>query len=290
METPSKSQISNQATSPSHEARLLCRHNLATKTAGLAPGYLQANLVVLPYVYAGDFKNLCARNPVPCPLLGFTPTGNPNKVIPEECIKTPDFDIRTDFPGYVVHTPDGGIQLKKDILNEWTDDHVGFLVGCSFSFEDALLQNGLKICHQLANKLPAMYVTNIPLLASGVFHGSTFVVSMRTYQPGEIEKVRDVTRPYLATHGEPIAWGWDGARAIGVADIDRVDFGDRQDFEDGEIPVFWACGVTPQVAVRNASSRIEGVTMAHEPGHMLVTDWTVEDLPEIASKITSITA
>ncbi|KAL4786831.1 hypothetical protein BJX76DRAFT_354831 [Aspergillus varians] len=288
MEQPSISQIATTATSPAYEARLLCRRGLVSKTAGIAPGFLQANLVVLPSAYATDFKNLCARNPVPCPLLGMTPVGNPHKVAPAECIKTADFDIRTDFPSYIVHGEDGTQVVKKDILAEWTADHVGFLIGCSLSFEDALLRNGLKVCHQLTNRLPAMYLTNVPLLASGVFYGSTLVTSMRTYLPHEVERARDVTRPYLATHGEPIAWGWDGAKSIGVGDVDKPDFGDRQDFEEGEVPVFWGCGVTPQVAVRNASSRIDGVTMAHEPGHMLVTDWTVGDLPDIASAIALI--
>ncbi|RDW61719.1 uncharacterized protein DSM5745_10391 [Aspergillus mulundensis] len=297
IESPSQS----PSPSPSQAARLLSRTNAVKTTTGLAPGYLQANLVILPSRYSSAFQDLCARNPVPCPLLGLTPVGNPQKILPEGCIKHDDFDIRTDFPSYVVHAEDGkSVRVKTDILDEWTSDHVGFLIGCSFSFEDALTRNGLRICHQLAGNVVAMYQSTIPVLPAGVFWGSSMVVSMRTYLPSEIERVRDITRPFLATHGEPVAWGWEGAKSIGVRDIHNPDFGDAQEFKEGEVPVFWvcrsphyhnvACGVTPQVAVRHAvrAGRVQGVTMAHEPGHMLVTDWTVEDLPRIPGRIAEL--
>ncbi|KAL4899234.1 hypothetical protein BDW74DRAFT_171688 [Aspergillus multicolor] len=287
IESPSPS----SSQSPTQAARLLCRSNGVKSTTGLAPGYLQANLVILPSRYSSDFQDLCARNPVPCPLLGITPVGNPHTILPEGCIQHEDFDIRTDFPSYAVTSNNGkSVTLKTDILAEWTSDHIAFLIGCSFSFEDALLANGLKICHQLAGNVVAMYQSNIPVLPSGVFYGSSMVVSMRTYQPDEIDTARDVTRPFLATHGEPVAWGFEGAKSIGVVDIKTPEFGDAQVFAEGEVPVFWACGVTPQVAVRNAVSagRVKGVTMAHEPGHMLVTDWTVDDLPLIPGKIAAL--
>ncbi|OKL62387.1 hypothetical protein UA08_02250 [Talaromyces atroroseus] len=286
--SPTREEIAKLASSPAHEARLLCRHNLVDTTSGLAGDYVQANLVILPSAYADDFRMLCARNPVPCPILGATPVGNPKRIIPDACISSDkdDFDIRTDFPCYHVFSTiesDGKkkviIEKKTNLLNDWTDDHIGFLIGCSFSFEQALSQRGLRLCHQEDNKVVAMYQTKIPLLPAGIFHGSGFVVSMRTFQPEEVELVRDITRPYLAAHGEPVAWGWDGAQSIGVEDINKVNYGDAQTIREGEIPVFWGCGVTPQFAVEKALERdaIKGTVMSHQPGRMLVTDWKIVD-------------
>lgn len=106
-------------------------------------------------------------------------------------------------------------------------------------------------------------------------------MSMRPYKEHEVERVRDVTRPFLSTHGEPVAWGWEGAREIGIRDVHEPDFGQKQVFEDGDVPVFWACGVTPQMVVEAAGDKIDGLVFAHEPGHMLVTDWTTEDLDKL---------
>ncbi|KAI0383985.1 hypothetical protein F5Y04DRAFT_293426 [Hypomontagnella monticulosa] len=281
-----RADIAAQAVNPAHESRLLSRHNLISNTVGLAPGYLQVNLVVLPSAYASDFRDLCARNPVPCPLLGQTPVGDPTRILPEGVIKSPDFDIRTDFPRYRVFQGGNLVSSREDILAEWTDDSVGFLIGCSLSFEEALVKNGLRICHQEAGTVPAMYKTNIPVLPAGIFCDSaTYVVSMRTYKENEIEFVRDITRPYLATHGEPVAWGWEGANRIGVRDVHAPDFGAKQEFRDGEVPVFWGCGVTPQNVVVAAGSKIEGFVMSHEPGYVLVTDLTTADLPILSSRI-----
>jgi uncharacterized protein YcsI (UPF0317 family) len=206
----------------------------------VAPGYLQANLIILPSAYAGDFHALCLRNPVSCPLLGHTPeAGNPHKIVPEACITTSDFDLRTDFARYRVYEHGRFVTATTDLRDVWTADHVGFLIGCSFSFEDALTRNGLQPRHQLTNTLVAMYRSSIPVLPAGVFTGATCVVSMRPYRPEHVERVRALTRPYLSTHGEPVAWGWDGADAIGVKDVAKVDFGMPQRFEEGEVPVFW---------------------------------------------------
>ncbi|KAJ6070971.1 hypothetical protein N7467_012290 [Penicillium canescens] len=268
--------------SDSQEARLLCRRNQLTNTAGVAPGYLQANLLVLPAKYATDFHDLCLRNPVPCPLLGVTAVpGDPKSIRPSQCIKSKDFDIRTDFPRYRVYSSGKHIDSRCDLLDAWTDDHVGFLIGCSFSFEDALTAAGLPPRHQKTGTIVAMYRSNIPLLPAGVFTGGNYIVSMRPYRPEQIERVREITRLYRSTHGEPVAWGWDGAKQLGISDVDKPDFGEAQRFEEGEVPVFWACGVTPQIAVEAASSKIDGLVFAHEPGHMLITDWTSEDLQSL---------
>ncbi|KAJ5765104.1 hypothetical protein N7520_004663 [Penicillium odoratum] len=264
------------------EARLQCRQNLLMNTSGVAPGFLQANLLVLPAKHATDFHNLCLRNPVSCPLLGMTSSpGDPHTIQPSACIQSTDFDVRTDFPKYRIYKNGKSMKSQCDVLDLWTDDHVAFLIGCSFSFEDALVAAGLPPRHQQTGSIVAMYKSNIPLLPAGVFTGGHCIVSMRPYRPEQIERVREVTRPYLSTHGEPVAWGWDGAKDLGIVDVGRPDFGNAQVFEDGEVPVFWACGVTPQMAVEAAGDRIGGLVFAHEPGHMLVTDWTVADLHKL---------
>ncbi|KAJ5754228.1 hypothetical protein N7533_003771 [Penicillium manginii] len=266
----------------SQEARLLCRENRLTNTAGVAPGYLQANLLVLPAKYAADFHDLCLRNPVSCPLLGRTSLpGDPHAVQPDGCIHASDFDIRTDFPKYRVYLNGQYIESRRDICDLWASDHVGFLIGCSFSFEDALTAAGLQPRHQRSKSIVAMYRSTIPLLPAGVFTGGRCIVSMRPYRLEQIAHVREVTRPFLSTHGEPVAWGWDGAKELGITDIDQPDFGQPQVFEEGEIPVFWACGVTPQIAVESAGAKVDGLVFAHEPGHMLITDWTVNDLQRL---------
>lgn len=222
------------------QARLLCRQNRLANTAGVAPGYLQANLLVLSAKYAPDFYSLCLRNPVSCPLLGMTSCpGDPHSVEPSGCIQSADFDVRTDFPKYRIYEQGRYLQSRHDLLDMWTSDHVGFFIGCSFSFEDALTAAGLQPRHQKTGSIVAMYRSNIPLLPAGIFTGGHCIVSMRPYRPEQIERVREVTRPYLATHGEPIAWGWDGAKTLGITDIDRPDFGEPQQLEEGEVPVFW---------------------------------------------------
>lgn len=276
-----------------HEARLLSRQNRITNTSGLAPGHIQANLLILPSKHAQHFHDLCLRNPVCCPLLGITPQGDPHSVRPASCVKSPDFDVRSDFPKYRVYSKGRYIESRRDLREVWTDDHVGFLIGCSFSFEDALTEAGLQPRHQKTGTMVAMYRTNIPLLPAGIFTGASCIVSMRPYRAEDVERVRDVTRPYLSTHGEPVAWGWDGAKRLGIENVQRPDFGEPQVIEEGEVPVFWVCsfdlpgdrgltaqgcGVTPQIAVESAGDKIDGLVFAHEPGHMLVTDWTTEDL------------
>ncbi|KAJ5182400.1 hypothetical protein N7492_000016 [Penicillium capsulatum] len=270
--------------SSAYEARLSCRQNRLTSTAGIAEGYIQANLLVLPARYAADFHDLCRRNPVACPLLGTTATtGDPHSIQPKGCIGS-DFDIRTDFPKYRVYSRGKYRETCVDLLEKWTSGHVGFLIGCSFSFEDALTAAGLQPRHQRTKSVVAMYRSNIPLMPAGIFVDARCIVSMRPYRPEHIERVREVTRPYHSTHGEPVAWGWEGAKRIGITDIDRPDFGDPQEFLEGEVPVFWACGVTPQMAVESAGDQIDGLVFAHEPGHMLVTDWTADDLLRLRSR------
>lgn len=277
------------------EVRQLSRGYHYTKpTSGLAPTHLQANLIILPSRYANDFRLLCARNPVPCPLVAeSSSTGEWDSVkshLPglEGHQILQDCDIRLDVPRYMVYR-DSKLESFHclDIVDHWTDDHVAFLIGCSFSFETALSSAGLVPRHIVTETTIPMYRTKVPLCPAGVFTNGTYVVSMRQYKASEVEEVRNITRRYTSTHGEPIAWGWDAVKSLGIEDIDRPEWGDAPKTWDGqalgqiegsqeEIPVFWGCGVTPQEAVMKAG--LAGVVMAHAPGHMLVLDCRDSDI------------
>ncbi|KUJ08367.1 DUF1445-domain-containing protein [Mollisia scopiformis] len=269
-----------------------------TTTAGLAPSYLQANLIILPSRYATDFRLLCARNPVPCPLLAESKTSGSWDAVKswvdglsgDEIISR--FDIRRDAPKYMVYRDSKLVRFQcDDILNEWSEDHVAFFIGCSFSFESALADAELPPRHSVLRRNVPMYRTKISLCPAGVFTSGTYVVSMRPYRRSEIEAVRNITRPFTATHGEPLAWGWDAIQQLGITDIDQPEWGDTPLTLDGrplghsegneeEIPVFWGCGVTPQEAVMRAG--LQGTIMAHAPGHMLVLDcrdWDIMEKP-----------
>ena len=249
-------------------------------TTGLAPGHVQANLLVLSKRYAPDFAGLCARNPVTCPLIGSSlEAGDPNILDDPTLFPSGDIDIRTDIPKYNVYEAGQLIATKDSIREEWSNDSVAFLIGCSYSFERALADAGLTPRAWEQGTVVSMYQTQVILNPSGIFAGACQVVSMRPYRPEDIERVRSICRPYLKTHGEPIDWGWDALQRLGIKDIDKPDFGGgRMGFREGEVPVFWGCGVTPQAAVVSAGNKIEGKVMAHTPGHMLVLDLTEEEM------------
>ncbi|KAI0448088.1 DUF1445-domain-containing protein [Xylaria telfairii] len=270
------------------DVRLYARSHHCPNTSGLAPTYLQANLIILPSKYASDFRLLCARNPVPCPLIAESSApGRWDSVrshLPgldgEELLT--DVDIRNDAPKYNVYKNSKLLKSGcSNIVEDWTDDHVAFLIGCSFSFESSLAVAGLTPLHTALRRNVPMYRTTIPLCPAGVFIGSTYVVSMRPYRASDIPSVRNVTRAFSVTHGEPIAWGWEAVKALGIQDIDSPQWGDAPITQDGMplgnlsgeeelVPVFWGCGVTPQEAVMRTN--LEGVIMAHAPGHMLLLD------------------
>ena len=273
---------------------------LTTPTAGLAPSYIQANLIVLPEKYAADFRLLCARNPVPCPLLAESAspgafdrllshvrTGGADAAVP----LATDIDLRRDAPRYRLYK-DGKLDTSRgreplEVTAQWEADHVGFLIGCSFSFERALAEAGLAPLHATQGRNVPMYRTSLPLCPAGVFTGSTYVVSMRAYRAADVERVRDVTRAYVATHGEPIAWGFESIASLGINDITRPEWGDPPLGPDGQtpfgwddgdelVPVFWGCGVTPQEAVMRAN--LQGSVIGHAPGHMIVLDAQEHDV------------
>ncbi len=231
------------------------------QTAGLAPGYLQGNLAILPGDLALDFARFCQRNPKPCPLVGVSDSGNPMLTT-----LGADIDIRTDVPRYNVYRDGELADQPSDILALWRDDFVAFVLGCSFSFERALLDNGVPVRHIETGATVAMYITDIAATSAGAFAGP-IVVSMRPLKPADAIRAVEVTSGFPAAHGAPIHLG--DPEAIGIADLNRPDWGDAPDVRPGEIPVFWACGVTPQVAIRAARPPI---CITHTPGSMLITD------------------
>ncbi len=229
-------------------------------TAGCAPGYAQANLVVLPREWADDFRAFCLRNPRPCPLLDVTAPGSPRPMR-----LAPDADVRTDLPGYRVYA-NGHAERRDDLLDVWRDDLVAFLIGCSFSFERALVADGISVRHlELGTTVP-MYVTTIPCRSAGRVAGP-MVVSMRPIAAALVDRVRTICARYPGSHGEPVHAG--EPAAIGIADLARPDFGDAVPLRADEVAVFWGCGVTPQVVLERSGCSWYA---AHEPGRMFVAD------------------
>jgi uncharacterized protein YcsI (UPF0317 family) len=309
--------------------RLLAREGKFTgNTSGCSPGYVQANLVVLPREHAFDFMTFCVRNPKACPLLDVTDPGNPR---PPAWLVKGDADLRTDLPNYrgtckgwsfsgreevyesklnafhracthefpddtatkknysrnksvsALHNPaihqsfpshattvwqDGELLYEVgDIRAFWRQDSVAFLLGCSFSFDEALLQAGLPVRHIQESKNVSMYKTTIPCRPAGYFQGN-MVVSMRPFHPQQVNHVIQVTSRFKAVHGAPVHMG--DPVAIGIADLSRPDYGEAVLVAEGEVPVFFACGVTPQNVILGSKPR--GIVVTHAPGAMFVTD------------------
>ncbi len=229
-------------------------------TAGAAPGYVQANLAILPRCLAFDFLLFCQRNPRPCPLLEVLEPGQVEPVL-----TAPGADIRTDVPGYRIYQEGAFTAAVDSLLDVWQDDLVSFLLGCSFSFETAMSDAGIPLRHQEMGCNVPMYVTNIPTNPAGSFAGP-MVVSMRPVSRGQVVRAVQVTSRFPATHGAPVHIG--SPEAIGIRDLARPDFGDPVEFRPGEEPVFWACGVTPQAVALNCKPSL---MITHAPGHMFVT-------------------
>lgn len=238
----------------------------STDTSGLGGGYIQGNLAILPAEYATDFLRFCQRNPKPCPLVGASETGDP--LLPT---LGADVDIRTDVPRYSLFEYGEPAGQVTDISDRWRDDFVTFVIGCSFSFEEALMSEGISVRHIDDNKTVPMYRTNIPAVTAGPFSGE-IVVSMRPLSVPDTIRAVEITSRFPDAHGTPVHFGDPGA--IGIEDIGRPDWGDAAVIREGEIPVFWACGVTPQVAIRKARPPI---CITHAPGHMLITDIRTAD-------------
>lgn len=231
------------------------------QTAGAVPGALQANLAIVPAAAAPAFAAFCAANPKPCPLLARTPPG-------ERAMLTlaRDLDVATDAPAYRVFRHGERAERLSSLEGIWRDDFVAFALGCSFSFEAAMERAGIPVRHARLGKNTSMYVTSIETVPALPFAGP-MVVSMRPIRPADADRLRDLCVGFPLAHGAPVHIG--EPAKIGIADVQEPDFGDPPDVAEGEVCAFWACGVTPQLALRNA--RLE-IAVTHEPGHMLVTD------------------
>jgi uncharacterized protein YcsI (UPF0317 family) len=241
------------------EARALFRGGLRTPTSGWCGGWTQANLIAVPTDLAYDMLLFAHRNPKACPLLDVGDAG---------AVTTPLMggDLRTDVPAYRVFRDGQLVDEPDDVVSAWRDDLVAFLIGCSFTFEAALLDAGVPVRHIEQDVNVPMYATSVPTRPAGQLRGP-LVVSMRPVPAGDIATAVRVTARYPDVHGAPVHVG--DPAAIGIADLDRPDYGDAVEVRPGEVPVFWACGVTPQAAV--TASR-PPFAISHAPGHMVITD------------------
>ncbi len=236
-------------------------------TAGLVPGYAQANLVVVPRECAYDFLLFCHRNPKPCPLLDVTDPGDPTPHM-----AAPGADLRTDLPAYRVYAEGELVEERTDLLEVWRPDFVAFLLGCSFTFEDALQRAGIPVRHIECGRNVPMYITTRMCRPAGAFAGP-MVVSMRPIPAALVPRSVQICARYPLAHGGPVHIG--DPETLGIRDLDRPDYGDVVPIEPGEVPVFWACGVTPQAVAQRARLPL---VITHAPGHMLLTELRDEDL------------
>jgi uncharacterized protein YcsI (UPF0317 family) len=236
-------------------------------TAGLAMGYAQANLVILPQKYAFDFLLFCQRNPKPCPLLEVL---EPGEFMTN--FLSLDADIRTDIPRYHIYEKGKLQKTVKEIKSFWKRDFVSFLLGCSFSFEEAMLRSKIPVRHIEEDKNVPMFITHIPCKPAGVFHGP-MVVTMRPIPLDKVTQAVQITSRYASVHGAPIHIG--DPSAIGIKDLRKPDFGDPVTIKKREVPVFWACGVTPQAVVMRTKPDL---CITHSPGHMFISDLLNEEL------------
>lgn len=247
-------------TDPAEARAIIRRGDHVGHTEGVAPDYVQGNVCILPRDDALEFAAFCQRNPKPCPVVGTGAPGDP--ALPT----LGDIDIRTDVPQYRVFRDGELVEERTDIIDLWRDDLVTFILGCSFSFELPLLQEGIPLQHIERNTEVPMYRTSIACKPAGKFSGDT-VVSMRPLHPTDAIRAIQITSRYPAVHGAPLHLG--APDAIGIKDVMKPDFGDPPVIEDGQIPVFWACGVTPQVVVTEAKPSL---CITHKPAAMLITD------------------
>ena len=244
------------------DARLKSRSGeLTGPTSGLAPGYVQGNLAILPAALAGDFLRFCQLNPKPCPVLASSAPGDWRLPSLGE-----DLDIRTDIPRYRVFRNGELVDEPYDVRTHWRDDLVSFALGCSFSFEEALTEAGIELRHITQGTAVPMYRTSLPTNPAGPFHGP-LVVSMRPLKPADAIRAIQITTRFPAVHGAPVHIG--RPDLIGIKDIMKPEYGDPVPINDDEIPVFWACGVTPQSVVATVKPEF---CITHYPGSMLVTD------------------
>ncbi|MFT7287703.1 MAG: hypothetical protein ACI87W_001818 [Halieaceae bacterium] len=258
---PSPATVTLQSLSPAALRERIRRGEHSGNTSGLAPGFVQCNLVILPRDYATDFLRFCQANPRPCPLIACSTTPG--------AIGLPalgDIDLRSDIPAYRVFRNGKLVDECKDISELWQEDFEAFALGCSFSFEEALIAAGLEVRNVTEGVNVPMYRSNLPCTSTGIFAGE-MVVSMRPFRPADAIRAIQICSRFPSVHGAPLHLG--NPQAIGIDDLASPDFGDPVTIADDEIPLFWACGVTPQVALETAAPPL---AITHSPGCMLVTD------------------
>lgn len=247
--------------SPAEVRAMIRTGEITGQTSGMCDGYAQANLAILPKDLAFDFLLFTQRNKKPCPVLDVTEAGSP---VPR--LTAPGADIRTDIPRYRIYRKGELTDEVTDLSSFWRDDLVAFLLGCSFSFEAPMIEAGLEVRHITDHHNVPMYKTNIECVPAGVFHGP-MVVSMRPMKPADAIRAVQITTRMPFVHGAPIHIG--DPEAIGIHDIDKPDFGEPSEIRPGEVPVFWACGVTPQAVAMAVKPEF---MITHAPGHMFITD------------------
>lgn len=254
---------------PAEARRIIRSGAFQAPTSGLCPGYAQANLIVLPKEQAYDFLLFAQRNPKPCPLLEVTEVG-----AREATICATDCDIATDFPKYRIYRHGELVEETADVAAYWRDDFVSFVIGCSFSFESELVEAGIEMRHNTMGRNVSMHLTDIDCMPAGSM-GGKMVMSMRPIPHDQVVKAVQISGAIPKVHGAPMHIG--DPAAIGVRDIAHPEFGDPVDIREGEVPVFWACGVTPQSIVMNSKPEF---AITHAPGCMLITDTKNIDLKE----------
>ena len=260
-------QLSTLPVAPKDLRKLMRTGELVQTTSGMAPGNVQANLAILPKEMAFDFLLFCQRNPKPCPLLEVVEAGSS-----EPKLTAPGADLKTDVPKYRVYQHGEMVAETLDLSEFWRDDLVSFLLGCSFSFESALLKADISLRHNDCGTIVPMFITDIQTTPAGSFSGP-MVVSMRPVPYEKVVRAVTVTSRFPAVHGAPVHIG--DPAAIGIRDVFNPDMGEPVEIKEGEVPVFWACGVTPQAVAMNSKPPL---MITHAPGYMFITDMWDEDV------------
>lgn len=253
--------------SPKEVRELIRKGEVDKPTSGMSRGHIQGNLVIVPKDLAYDFLLFAQRNPKPCPILDVTDVGSP-----EPRLMAKGADLRYDIPRYRIYKHGELVDEVSNLEDYWRDDLVGFLLGCSFSFESAMLNASIPIRHIEDNHNVPMYITNIDTEPAGSFHGK-MVVSMRPIPYHLITRAVQATSRFPQVHGAPVHIG--DPSQIGISDITNPDFGDASIIKEGEVPVFWACGVTPQSIAMTSKPEL---MITHSPGYMFICDPKDEDL------------
>ncbi len=259
---------------PAQARAAIARGEYTKNTTSLCPGFAQANLVILPQDWAEEFAEFCGLNPRPCPLVEQLPAGDPyTRVLAEHA------DVRKEVPRYRVWQKGRLIAEPTDITHLWRDDLVSFFLGCSFTFDAYLQEAGLPVRHLEQGRNVPMYDTNLACRPAGRFHGP-LVVSMRPMAPAQVEQAKEVSGRFPGAHGDPVHAG--DPAAIGIKNLAQPSYGDAVDLAAGEVPLFWACGVTPQ-AVLMASKPDFAIT--HAPGHMFICDLKAQELDQTLARL-----